>query len=87
VQQRLSHPTNNGKLPSFRHPRLEEVIDDLDLVYDCWEQLRTKDQQKRYLIREQAEPLVAYRGRLERASYPSYFRDGIDAFAGELSRF
>lgn len=87
MQQRLSHPTNNGKLPSFRHPRLEEVIDDLDLVYDCWEQLRTKDQQKRYLIREQAEPLVAYRGRLERASYPSYFRDGIDAFAGELSRF
>jgi hypothetical protein len=87
VKKQLSHPTSNGSLPSFRHPRLNEVLNDLDLVYDCWEQLRFPEQQRRHLIKEQAEPDLAYRGRLQRASYPSYFRDGIDAFAGALSRF
>ena len=87
MQKRLAHPTNNGSLPSFCHPRLREVLPELDLVYDCWEQLRFPEQQRRHLIKEQAEPDFAYQGRLQRASYPSYFRDGIDAFAGSLSRF
>jgi hypothetical protein len=87
VQREIAHPTDKGDLPSFRHPRLAEVIDDLDLVLDCWEQLRTVDQQRKHLPKEPAEPPFAYEGRLKRASYPSYFKDGIDAFAGALSRF
>lgn len=87
MQKEIAHQTDKGNLPSFRHPRLVEVIDDLDLVLDCWEQLRTVNQQRKHLPQELAEPSVAYEGRLKRSSYPSYFRDGIDAFAGALSRF
>jgi hypothetical protein len=87
VRKEFAHPTDNVDLPSFRHPRLAEVIDELDLVLDCWDQLRTKQQQQKHLPQEQAEPPFAYNGRLQRSSYPSFFRDGIDAFAGALSRF
>lgn len=87
MNQGFSSSGNNGNLPSFIHPRLKEVTKDLELVEDCWDQLRTVEAQKKHLPRERGEPLDAYEMRIKRSSYPSFFRDGIDAFAGSLSRF
>jgi hypothetical protein len=84
--QAISHPTNKGDLPSFRHPILDEVMGDLERVADCWDGLRG-NAKNRYLLKEGGEPEQAYKARLERSSYPSFFRDGIHAFAGVLSRY
>lgn len=84
--QAISHPTNVGSLPSFRHPALEEVYRELDLVADCWELLRG-EAKERHLPKEEGEPKKAYQARVRRSSYPSFYRDGIGAFAGVLSRY
>jgi len=84
--QAISHPTDKGDLPSFRHPVLAEVMADLELVADCWELLRG-EAKKRHLPKEEGEPDKAYRARVQRSSYPSFYRDGIHAFAGVLSRY
>lgn len=86
MQRQISHPTTNGKLPSFHHPKLAEVQEDLGLVADCWDLLRG-EAKKRHLPKEQGEPEEAYKGRVRRSSYPSFFKDGISAFAGVLSRY
>jgi len=86
VRQAITHPTDKGDLPSFRHPRLAESMADLDLVADCWELLRG-DAKLRHLPKEAGEPKEAYQARLKRSSYPSFFRDGVSAFAGVLSRY
>jgi hypothetical protein len=39
------------------------------------------------LPKEEGEPPKAYEARVNRSSYPSFFRDGIHAFAGVLSRY
>ena len=85
-QQQISHPSNKGNLPSFQHPKLREVMRDLDLVADCWDLLRG-DAKKRHLPREAGEPRQAYEARVGRSSYPSFFKDGVSAFAGVLSRY
>ncbi len=85
MRQRLNHPTDKGNLPSFHHPRLTEVLAELDLVGDCWDLLRKSKRQ--YLTKEPGEPKQAYGGRVERSSYPSFYRDAISAFAGVLSRY
>lgn len=85
-QQQISHPSNKGDLPSFQHPKLREVMADLDLVADCWDLLRG-DAKKRHLPKEAGEPRQAYEARVGRSSYPSFFKDGVSAFAGVLSRY
>lgn len=85
MRQRLNHPTDKGNLPSFHHPRLTEVLEELDLVGDCWDLLRKAKRQ--HLKKEPGEPEDAYAGRIERSSYPSFYRDAISAFAGVLSRY
>lgn len=86
MQRQISHPTTKGNLPSFHHPKLAEVQADLELVGDCWDLLRGAAK-NRHLPKEQGEPEEAYKNRVRRSSYPSFFRDGINAFAGVLSRY
>lgn len=84
--QRINHPTNLGDLPSFQHPKLVEVIKELDLVQDCWNLLRG-DAKKTHLPKEPGEPNEAYDNRIRRSSYPSFFTLGIAAFTGVLARY
>ena len=84
--QKINHPTDNGELPSFVHPTLAENLSDLDLVDDCWEQLKGSVKEK-HLPKEPGEPGAAYKNRVRRSSYPSFYRDGIIAFSGILSRY
>ena len=81
----VDHPQGDPKLPSFVHPVLKEVSAELAMVSDCWNLLRGR--KGLYLPREPKEPPQAYEGRLNRSKFPSFFRDGIAAFSGTLSRF
>ncbi len=83
--QTISHPTKDSSLPSFVHPALADVNEELQLVNDCWELLRNGKEP--YLPKEPKEPPRAYKNRLLRSSYPSFYRDAIIAYAGALSRF
>jgi hypothetical protein len=85
VQQRISHPVQDPKLPSFVHPALADVTAELELVSDCWDLLRAN--KEKHLPREPKEPRKAYEARLQRSSYASFYRDAIVAYAGALSRF
>lgn len=87
MRQKISHPTDDPNLPSFIHPNLAEVIDELDLVADCWDLLRGEKTKKIYLPKEPGEHSRNYKSRLDRSSYPSFYKDGINAFAGVLSRY
>jgi hypothetical protein len=86
VDYGLKLPTTDGKLPSFVHPELAEVMDDLTIIEDCWDLLRN-DKKKKYLPAEVKESRKAYAARLIRSSYTSMFRDAVIASAGVLSRF
>ena len=86
MRQAIDHPSDRGNLPSFRHPRLAEVMSELDLVGDCWDLLRG-EAKLRHLPKEAGEPKEAYAARVRRSSYPSFYRDAISAFAGVLSRY
>lgn len=86
VIQSINHPTNDGDLPSFVHPTLAEILKDLDLVDDCWDGLKGKSKET-HLPKEPGEPGTAYKNRVRRSSYPSFYRDGIIAFSGILSRY
>lgn len=93
--QRLDHPTNDPKLPSYVGPALRRVQADLEVTRDCWNLLRdpaaAKGQEdallRRYLPKEPREPPEAYRVRLAYSRYPSFFPDAIRSFSGVLSRF
>ena len=80
------HPGTDPKLPSFRHPILEEQAHDLERAFDAWYCLRGEETKRKYLPQEAAEPPNAYTGRLGRAVFSDFFRSGIEAFAGVLSR-
>jgi hypothetical protein len=86
VQQAINHPTGDGKLPSFHHPKLADIIEDLDLVHDCWTLLKG-EAKKRHLPKEPGEPAQAYKNRVRRSSYPNFYEAAIKAFAGVLSRY
>ena len=86
MRQQISHPTDKGDLPSFQHPKLAEVVTDLELVADCWDLLGGRGKE-RHLPKEGGEPKEAYQARVRRSSYPSFYRDGLSAFAGVLSRY
>jgi len=62
------------------------VLADLDLAADCWDLLRG-EAKERHLPKEEGEPKEAYKARVRRSSYPSFYRDAIMAFAGVLSRY
>lgn len=79
-------PIDNPGLPSYRHPSLRRLDDDLALVRDCWDGL-PPDRLSVYLPKEAAEPDEAYKGRLVRTRFVPFFRDAIAAFAGILSRY
>lgn len=81
-----SHPTTDPQLPSFQHPVLREHLEDLTRAYDAWYCLKGDGVKRKYLPKEPAEPSEAYEGRLERAVFSDFFRAGLEAFAGVLSR-
>lgn len=80
------HPGTDPKLPSFRHPILLEHAEDLERAYDAWYCLKGEETKRKYLPKEPAEPADAYAGRLGRAVFSDFFKAGIEAFAGVLSR-
>jgi hypothetical protein len=80
------HPGTDPKLPSFRHPILQEHQKDLERAFDVWYCLKDEETKKKYLPKEPAEPAGAYEGRLNRSVFSDFFKSGIDAFAGVLSR-
>jgi hypothetical protein len=80
------HPGTDPKLPSFQHPILREHANDLQRAFDAWYCLKDEETKKKYLPKEPAEPEGAYTGRLGRAVFADFFRAGIEAFAGVLSR-
>lgn len=83
--QKITHPASDPALPSFVHPILADVQDDLKLTQDCWDLLRRA--KERHLPKEPKEPRTAYAARVMRSSYPSFFRDAVISYAGALSRF
>jgi hypothetical protein len=78
-------PTTDNTLPSFLHPNLLEVQDELDLVWNVWNDL--KNCKKQYLPKEQAEPEKAYKNRLDRAHFDNRFTPALKGHAGLLSEF
>jgi len=83
---RSDHPGTDPSLPSFRHPILQEHSKDLERAFDTWYCLRGEETKKKYLPQEAAEPASAYQSRLSRAVFSDFFKSGIEAFAGVLSR-
>ena len=83
---RSDHPGTDPSLPSFRHPILQEHAKDLEQAFDAWYCLRGEETKRKYLPQEAAEPASAYEGRLGRAVFSDFFKAGIEAFAGVLSR-
>lgn len=80
------HPGTDPTLPSFRHPILVEQAQDLERAFDAWYCLKGDKVKRKYLPQEPAEPASAYDGRLDRAVFSDFFKAGIEAFAGVLSR-
>lgn len=85
VTSLITHSTTDPELPSYEHAVLVAIREELEKNRDCWDYLR--DKEENYLPREDQEPWAAYRDRLARTSYVSFYRDAITSFAGVLSRF
>jgi hypothetical protein len=85
VDTKLDHSTNDPALPSFVHPTLGELKDDLQRAYDCFTYLRGV--KEKYLPKEPAEPPDAYNARISRAVFAGFFRSSVEAFAGVLTRY
>lgn len=86
----ISHPVNDPTLVSYHRPELINLLPQLELASDCWSLLNTAGTEggkSKYLPREPAEPQVAYRARVDRATYAPIYRDSIRSYAGLLSRF
>lgn len=86
----VSHPINDPALPSYHRPELQALLPSLEVALDCWNLLSTTgrgSEKQKYLPKEPGEPMDAYKGRLERISYTSIYRDAIRGFAGLLNRF
>ena len=81
----LDHPQTDPRYPSFHHPVLADIVEELNLTGDCWDRLRHV--KANYVRQEAKEPDGAYRARLDRAVYMGFFRDALQAFAGVLSRY
>jgi len=81
----LDHPVDNPNLPSYRHPVLRDIAEDLERAYDVFSMLRNVKQ--KYIPQEEAEPPEAYKARLNRSVFADFFRGSIVAFAGVLAKF
>ena len=77
--------TNDSSLPSFMRPEYLEMQEDLELVWNCWTNL--KGQKTRYIHQELKEPTEAYRERLDRCAFDNRFTPAIAGYAGLLSDF
>ncbi len=85
MQTDLDHPVDDPSLPSYQHPALRDLAEDLRRAYDAFQCLRGV--KASYLPQEPAEPDDAYKARLDRAVFTDFFRSSIHAFAGVLSKF
>ena len=85
MQLELDHPDDDASLPSYKHPTLRELQDDLDRAYDAFHMLRGV--KSKYLPQEEAEPPEAYQSRLNCSVFADFFRSSIVAFTGILSKF
>ena len=85
MEFKTGHPEADPKLPSYVHPTLKDLRDDIQRAWDCWQYLRSA--KASYLPKEPEEPNEAYQARLDRAVYCGFFRDSIESFTGILSRF
>lgn len=85
MQTDLDHPVDDPSLPSYQHPALRELAEDLHRAYDCYRCL--KGVKGKYLPKEAREPDDAYEARLQRSTFTDFFRASIHAFAGVLSKF
>lgn len=81
----LKLPTNDPNLPSFLEAEYLETQPDLQLVWDCWNDL--KDRQKSYLPQEDSEPARAYNNRVGRTRFDNRYEPAIKGHAGLLSDF
>lgn len=86
----IPHPTTDPALVSYHRPELVDSLPALELALDCWNLLDTGGRgnaKGKYLHREPAEPVTAYKERLHRSTYTPIYRDSIRAYAGLLNRF
>ncbi len=83
----IDHPIDDPSLPSYRHPTLRAIWEDLQRAFDAYVCLRGEGVKGKYLPPETEEPQDAYAARLERAVFADFYRDSIHAFAGVLSNF
>ena len=83
----IDHPVGDSSLPSYQHPALREIADDLQRAYDVFHCLRGEGVKQKYLPQEPGEPDDAYKARVNRSVFSDFFRASIHAFAGVLSKF
>ena len=86
----INHPINDPSLVSYHRPELVKLLPQLDQAYDCWTLLNSDGlgaAKEKYLHKEPAEPIQAYKSRLDRATYTPIYRDSIRSYAGLLGRF
>lgn len=83
----ISHPADDPGLPSYQHPALREIAEDLRRAYDAFHCLRGEGVKQKYLPQEPEEPPEAYKARLGRSVFSDFLRASIHAFAGVLSKF
>lgn len=81
----INVPTTDPTLPSFLHPLLVEMLEELQLVSDLWNEL--KDCKQNYLPQEESEPPKAYQNRLKRTQFDSRFTPALKGHSGLLSDF
>lgn len=79
-------PSEDPRLPSYEHPALRDVRDELQRCRDCWDLLRG-EAKRRYLPKEHKEKEAFYVDRLQRSRFQPFFPDAIREFVGVLSRF
>ena len=82
---KTDHPIDDPSLPSYHHPVLRDLQEDLTRAYDTYNCLRGC--KERYLPKEEEEPPDSYKARLERSVFSDFYRSSIHAFSGILSKF
>jgi hypothetical protein len=85
LDTKLDHPIDDPSLPSYQHPALRDLAEDLRRAYDCYNCLRGA--KATYLPQEPKEPDDSYQARLQRSTFTDFYRASIHAFAGVLSKF
>ncbi len=77
--------TKDPSLPSFLHPTYLDAANELQIVWDVWQEL--KGCKGDYLSKEEEEPPLAYKNRLARTQFDSRFKPALKGHAGLLSEF